>query len=630
MKMIKLNLKKMVGENHKGIKEDRRMLSADGYYLNGFFGVKVGIDKALDRMFDGVQVQEGLFLEKIVKKCEYDVVKIEEKAIITKIDGRLVVAVGTEGYTKRIEGTIYLNSEYYRFIKKHNLEIKIHPESGAVAGFKNGEKVAIFLGIRYGGTDTLAREMWQKEQTVEEYVALKEKEKAEKEQAKKKLEEFANKTARELLVDLKINSQVMDIILNQGEGCRMTKSDKKTYVLECKVEGKWCAFQRLDRKTNKLSEQKLIGMKMLEILNSNLQEFISEVEDEIKEKELIKSNFDKDLEELEEIEKELVEFGVVHPAFKMGVYGDYEKGFRLEIQGLGHFLRLKTGYTLENVNNSMNGTKDLMEGSREELIQKIKTTIAPDVQEHLIYTKKVELVKELFNSNKELLEKREDGYRIIDLTTSSLYTINRGRVNHYRSLGRDCLLEYIVDKAKEVCTINLMQDGLTKKELDKKQMINLEEYFKNNINEEYYKITEEPTEESEEIVNEFMELVVEHSQGYISNDDMLVRLESMLECKNLLDTTIGAIENIKNKISTNKEIEKFKKHKLEQYFVKETGNLCIDTGSMLYKKIDGVATKTRVDTFLDEYREYEIKLFNNKYIDIPHYIIYRKGEKKNE
>lgn len=628
--MIKLNLKKMVGETHKGKKLDKRLLSADGYYLNGCFGVKVGIDKALDRMFDGTQVEEGLYIEKVAKKCEYDVVKIEEKAIVTKIDGKLEVEVGTEGYIKTIEGTMYLNSEYYRFIKKHKLEIKIHPDSGVVAGFKDDKLVAIFLGIRYGGTDTIAREMWEKEPTVEEFVALKEKEKAEKEQAKKKLEEFANKTARELLVDLKINSQVMDIILNQGEGCRMTKSDKKTYVLECKVEGKWCAFQRLDRKTNKLSEQKLIGMKMLEILNSNLQEFISEVEDEIKEKELIKSNFDKDLEELEEIEKELVEFGVVHPAFKMGVYGDYEKGFRLEIQGMGHFLRLKTGYTLENVNNSMNGTKDLMEGSREELIQKIKTTIAPDVQEHLIYTKKVELVKELFNSNKELLEKREDGYRIIDLTTSSLYTINRGRVNHYRSLGRDYILEYIVDKVKEVCPINLMVDGLTKKELDKKQMINIEEYFKNNINEEYYKIAEEPTEESEEIVNEFMELVVEHSQGYISNDDMLVRLENMLECKNLLDTTIGAIENIKNKISTNKEIEKFKKHKLEQYFVKETGNLYIDIGSMLYKKIDGVATKTRVDTFLDEYREYEIKLFNDKYIDIPHYIIYRKGEKKNE
>ena len=58
--------------------------------------------------------------------------------------------------------------------------------------------------------------------------------------------------------------------------------------------------------------------------------------------------------------------------------------------------------------------------------------------------------------------------------------------------------------------------------------------------------------------------------------------------------------------------------------MEETGNLCIDTGSMLYKIIDGAPTGDRVKKFLIENKDYDMKLFNDKYVDIPHYIIHRR------
>lgn len=71
-------------------------------------------------------------------------------------------------------------------------------------------------------------------------------------------------------------------------------------------------------------------------------------------------------------------------------------------------------------------------------------------------------------------------------------------------------------------------------------------------------------------------------------------------------------------------LELFKKYKLSEYYVEETGNLCIDTGSMLYKIIDGAPTGDRVKKFLIENKDYDMKLFNDKYVDIPHYIIHRR------
>ena len=83
---------------------------------------------------------------------------------------------------------------------------------------------------------------------------------------------------------------------------------------------------------------------------------------------------------------------------------------------------------------------------------------------------------------------------------------------------------------------------------------------------------------------------------------------------------------IENKYSK----ELFDKYGLANYLVKETGILCIDTGSMMYKKINGEPTKTRVDRFLAENKEYEMKLFNDKHVAIPHYIIYKKENEEDE
>lgn len=153
--------------------------------------------------------------------------------------------------------------------------------------------------------------------------------------------------------------------------------------------------------------------------------------------------------------------------------------------------------------------------------------------------------------------------------------------------------------------------------------------IKNNKKEEVVKI-EKPTE----IVSDYVECGVKNTNLIEITEDItpetLLKLADELGLPSL-DEEVSpeptkedirewqGIE-IENKYSKNI----FDEYGLSDYLVKETGNLYIDTGSMLYKTTDGEPTKTRVDRFLAENREYEMKLLNDKYVDIPHYIIYKK------
>ncbi|MGL5715324.1 MAG: hypothetical protein ACRCX2_20065 [Paraclostridium sp.] len=75
------------------------------------------------------------------------------------------------------------------------------------------------------------------------------------------------------------------------------------------------------------------------------------------------------------------------------------------------------------------------------------------------------------------------------------------------------------------------------------------------------------------------------------------------------------------------EKELFEGYKLGEYINPETNNLCIDTGSMVYKKINGVVTQKWIDKFLKENPEYDMKLHNEKWIAVPHYVVYKKRRK---
>lgn len=123
--------------------------------------------------------------------------------------------------------------------------------------------------------------------------------------------------------------------------------------------------------------------------------------------------------------------------------------------------------------------------------------------------------------------------------------------------------------------------------------------------------------------------IIKFAQGYFYNGDIKNKLpkeqiKELESCGLDMDKEVEIAKRIIQEFNNEQEIEKFKKYKLNEYYVKETGNLCIDTGSMMYKIIDGAPTSERVKKFLEENKEYDMKLFNDKYVAIPHYVIYRR------
>lgn len=462
--MIKLNLKKMIEEDYKGKKLGRKILTKDGYLTNGIIAVKKGFNETIDKIFEGNDVEEGRFgmYETNPERCEYKVVDVEEKVTYTKLTGVY------ECLDQKFTGSIYIYSAYYRFMKKNNLEIKIHPSSHMfIAIDADAELQMMGLGIRMHDEKTFLEDT-----TIEEYLAEKEEEKARKEKAKKLMEDHAMKVAKEEVIRLRTKSDVIDIIA--GKEYRISKYGKK-YVLETYMDfedGKgfrWCTFFNLGNLASQLTEQKMIGEKIIELLATELEGLDAEIKEKEKELEINKAN----MVELDKIQEELVKFGAVHPAFKVGVYGSDENGYRLEVQGLGHFLRLKVGYTLENVLRSMDGYKELFEGTKEEIVEKIKEIIKPEVEEYNKYLERIEKVKMFMQNESAVVGVTKHGmYEVIDLNTGRINEVNRGKLKsktHYGSLA-----EYVADHWNSIAPIDLKNEGLTKKELNEKLMVEID------------------------------------------------------------------------------------------------------------------------------------------------------------
>lgn len=73
-----------------------------------------------------------------------------------------------------------------------------------------------------------------------------------------------------------------------------------------------------------------------------------------------------------------------------------------------------------------------------------------------------------------------------------------------------------------------------------------------------------------------------------------------------------------------KQLLLYKKHGLEDFMDKETGSLVITTTQMKEKTWQGLTIESAVEELLEENKDYECKLFNEKYIKEPHYVVFKK------
>lgn len=73
-----------------------------------------------------------------------------------------------------------------------------------------------------------------------------------------------------------------------------------------------------------------------------------------------------------------------------------------------------------------------------------------------------------------------------------------------------------------------------------------------------------------------------------------------------------------------KQLLLYKKHGLEDFIDKETGSLVITTTQMKEKTWQGLTVESAVEELLEENKDYECKLFNEKYIKEPHYVVFKK------
>lgn len=86
-----------------------------------------------------------------------------------------------------------------------------------------------------------------------------------------------------------------------------------------------------------------------------------------------------------------------------------------------------------------------------------------------------------------------------------------------------------------------------------------------------------------------------------------------------------------DKVEKAQDVLVYEKYGLDDYINCETGNVVIDVKDMKNKgNIFGTPLEEVIDKLLKENKEFEMKLFNENYIKEPHYMIFRKGEIKNE
>lgn len=86
-----------------------------------------------------------------------------------------------------------------------------------------------------------------------------------------------------------------------------------------------------------------------------------------------------------------------------------------------------------------------------------------------------------------------------------------------------------------------------------------------------------------------------------------------------------------DKVEKAQDVLVYEKYGLDDYIDSETGNVAIDVKDIKNKgNIFGTPLEEVIDKLLKENKEFEMKLFNENYIKEPHYMIFRKGEIKNE
>lgn len=86
----------------------------------------------------------------------------------------------------------------------------------------------------------------------------------------------------------------------------------------------------------------------------------------------------------------------------------------------------------------------------------------------------------------------------------------------------------------------------------------------------------------------------------------------------------------RNKDNKSVKMSDYVKHGLDEFEDKQTGSLVITPAQMKEKTWQGLTVESAVEDLLKENKEYECKLFNEKHIKEPHYVVYRKNTKSEE
>lgn len=86
----------------------------------------------------------------------------------------------------------------------------------------------------------------------------------------------------------------------------------------------------------------------------------------------------------------------------------------------------------------------------------------------------------------------------------------------------------------------------------------------------------------------------------------------------------------RNKDNKSVKMSDYVKHGLDEFEDKQTGSLVITPAQMKEKTWQGLTVESAVEDLLKENKEYECKLFNEKHIKEPHYVVYRKNTKTEE
>lgn len=86
----------------------------------------------------------------------------------------------------------------------------------------------------------------------------------------------------------------------------------------------------------------------------------------------------------------------------------------------------------------------------------------------------------------------------------------------------------------------------------------------------------------------------------------------------------------RNKDNKSVKMSDYVKYGLDEFEDKQTGSLVITPAQMKEKTWQGLTVESAVEELLEENKDYECKLFNEKYIKEPHYVVFNKNTKIEE